>query len=248
MAEDGFFKKMFRGRHDDAPSPEPPSGPPEPETTSNVSDTPTMSESSTAAVTDSVSRVYAQALLELAEEAGQIDAIAQEVNDLAALLAGNDDLQRLFDSRAIGTEARGQMIERVFQGKVSPTLYQFLRVVNAKDRLDALPAIFIAFGEKLDEKRGIVKVDAHVAAALDAGQADRVAAAVGESLGGKKVLLNQHIDPKLIGGLKLRIGDEMIDASVATQLKLVQRRLIATGHEKARKMVGAEGSSGQGAE
>lgn len=241
MAEEGFFKKMFRGRHDDEPSPEPPPNPPEPETTSNVSDTPTMSDTATTAATDSVSRVYAQALLELAEEAGQLDAIAQEVADLSVLLAGNDDLRRLFDSRAIGTEARGQMIERVFQGKVSVTLYQFLRVVNAKNRLDALPAIFVAFGEKLDDKRGIVKVDAHVATALDAGQADRVAAAVGDSLGGKKVVLNQHIDPSLIGGLKLQIGDEMIDASVATQLKLVQRRLIETGHEKARKLAAVEG-------
>lgn len=234
MADEGFFKKMFKGRHDEPPT-EPTAAPTELQATPTVSETPAMSETATVAVTDSVSRVYAQALLELAQEAGQLDAIAQEVRDFAVLLSSDADLQRLFTSRAIGSEARGGMLERVFKGKVSDTLYKFLCVVNAKDRLDALPGIFVAFDEKLDEQRGIVKVDAHVAAALDAGQADRVAAAVGESLGGKKVVLNQHVDPDLIGGLKLRIGDELIDASVATQLQIMRRRLVAAGQEKARE-------------
>ena len=50
------------------------------------------------------------------------------------------------------------------------------------------------------------------------------------------MLLRQHVDPDLIGGLKLRIGDELIDASVATQLKLMRRRLVEAGQEKARAL------------
>ena len=239
MTEEGFFKKLFKS-HRHEPSAVPESSHPEPETTPPVNDT-AITPDPPAPVTDSVSRVYAQALLELAQSANQLDAIAQEVSDLAALLAGNNDLRQLLDSRAIGAEARRGVIERVFKGKVSDTLYRFLQVVNTKDRLGVLPGILASFGEKLDEARGIVKVDAYVAKSLDAGQADRVAKAVGDSLGGKRVVLRQHVNPDLIGGLKLRIGDELIDASVATQLKLMQRRLVEAGQERARELAAIEG-------
>ncbi|MEM7625155.1 MAG: ATP synthase F1 subunit delta [Planctomycetota bacterium] len=188
---------------------------------------------STANTTDAVGRVYAQALVELAETEGQLDAVAEEVADLAALLESDTDLQRLIDNPIIDRGARAGMVERLFEGKVSGLLYKFLRVVNQKDRLAALPGICAAFNTMMAKRRNQLDVDAYVAQPMDGATASRVADGLGSSLG-KQVNLVQHVDESLIGGLKLRIGDRMIDASVQSQLQRLEQQLIAAGREKAR--------------
>ncbi len=80
-----------------------------------------------------------------------------------------------------------------------------------------MPRIFTVFGQLVRQHRNQIDVDAYVARTLDDATADRVTDGLGASLG-KEVHLNQHIDESLIGGLKLRIGDQMIDASVKRQL------------------------------
>lgn len=198
---------------------------------------------------DSVGRVYAQALVELADGQQQLDAVAQEVQDLAALIESNDDLSRLVSNPILDRAQRTGMVQRLLEGKVSDLLYKFVQVVNQKDRLAALPAIAGAVGELMAERRNEIEVDAYVATPMDDAAAGRVADGLGASLG-KTVTLRQHVDESLIGGLKLRIGDRLIDASVVRQLRVLEQQLIAAGRERARASApaGAEGSGGQGAE
>lgn len=189
--------------------------------------------------TDAVGRVYARALLELAEAENQLDAVAQEVADLSSMLESDADLIRLIQNPIIETKARAGMVERLFSGNVSDLLYKFLQVVNHKDRLAALPSIVAAFATLVAKKRNQLDVEAFVAQAMDDATADRVAAGLGASLG-KHVNLVQHVDESLIGGLKLRIGDQMIDASVQSQLQRIEQKLIAAGRERARAASFAE--------
>ncbi|MEM8738616.1 MAG: ATP synthase F1 subunit delta [Planctomycetota bacterium] len=186
--------------------------------------------------TDAVGRVYAQALVELAEDASQLDPVADEVAELIELLEQNDDLQRLITSPILERSARAEMVDRLFQGNVSDLLYKFLRVVNHKDRLADLAGIGTAFTALIAERRNQLDVDAYVARPLDAATAGRVADGLGASLN-KRINLVQHVDESLIGGLKLRIGDRMIDASVQSQLRRIEQRLATAGREKARAAV-----------
>lgn len=190
--------------------------------------------------TTAVGRVYAQALVELAESEDQLDAVAEEVAGLSALLENDADLVRLIDNPIIQRSDRRGMVQRLFENKVSDLLYRFLQVVNQKDRLAALPSICRAFASFMAEKRNELDVDAYVAQPMDDATAARVADGLGASLG-KKVNLIQHVDESLIGGLKLRIGDRLIDASVQSQLQRMEQKLIAAGRERARAVVGVEG-------
>ncbi len=201
-----------------------------------VSGTPSKS----AFKTDQVSDVYAQALFELALQADAMDATAAEVEQLAGLLASNPALVTLISSRALGRDDRAGVIDRVFKAGFSDTLYKFIHVLNRKDRLAWLPAITASFAARVAESRGFVEVDAFVAQRLDEAEAARVAESIGQALGGKQVVLHQYVDASLIGGLKVRIGDQMIDGSVATQLAKMKQRMIAAGREKARQQVAAE--------
>ncbi len=183
--------------------------------------------------TDAVSRVYAQALLGLAEQNNDIDGIAQEVADLGALIDQNSDLKKLIASPVIADDKRRAMIQRIFEGKVSDSLYKFLQVLSRKSRLATLPGVCAAFAGLVAEKRGQIDVLATVAYEMNEETAQRVARELGESLN-KTVNLQQTVDASLIGGMRLRIGDRLIDASVATRLKNAASQLASVGREKAR--------------
>ena len=188
-------------------------------------------------VTQSVEWVYAQALLDLAEQASQRDDVRQEMDEVADLLSAEPALASLLASRVLSAADRRGCIERVFSGQVSDLSYRFLQVVNNKDRLADLAGIVRAFGRLVDERRGLVEVDAYVASPMDEAQARRVADELGAVLGGE-VVLQQHVDSHLIGGLKLRVGDRLIDASVATQLRRMKERMIAAGRDRAQVGLG----------
>ncbi len=190
--------------------------------------------------TDKASDVYALALYELATENGSLSQVTVEVEQLAELLAQRSDLIELLSSRALSREDRAGLLDRVFKGRASDTLYKFLHVLNRKGRLASLAGITTSFGRLVAEQAGIVEVDAYVAQRMDASAASDVAKRIGVALGGKQVVLHQYVDQSLIGGLRLRIGDQLIDGSVATQLSRMKRDLIDAGREKARRIAGTE--------
>ena len=190
------------------------------------------------AMTDSVSEVYAQALIEIADEEGNLDEVAEELRGIGELIEKDENLVAIFKNRAISEREKAGFIERVFKGKCGDSVYKFLQVVNQKDRLGALLGIIAAYEQLLRDKKGIVRVQAWVASELSEEEAKLVAKSVGETLGGKKVELEQEVDESLIGGLRIRVGDKLIDASVASQLNLIKQRLSEVGREKARLAAG----------
>ena len=183
---------------------------------------------------ESVDKGYARALLELAEQSGELAGIASEVADIRSMLEHQADLRRLLGSRVLAASERAQVIRNVFDGRVTPVLHAFLQVINEKSRLDRLSLILEAFELLLAEKQGRMDVDAWVAGELDTALVREVADRIGAAFG-KQVTLKQHVDPSLVGGMKIRVGDQMIDGTVTTQLKLIREGMIAAGREGARQ-------------
>ncbi len=184
-------------------------------------------------LTQSVAEVYAVALFELADTASAVDDVREQMDDLAELIRSNPGLRKLLESRVLSATERRDSLQRIFEGNVSDLLYRFIQVVNAKDRLGELLGIAVAYGKFVDVRHGLIEVDAYVAAHLDDAQAQRVTSELGQALGGT-IVLHQFVDPSLIGGIKLRIGDKLIDASVATQLRKMKEQIVAAGREGAR--------------
>lgn len=178
--------------------------------------------------TDNVGRVYAEALLELAQEQRVVDELAEQVQALLPRIAEDGELHRLMINPAIGDSERGAIVQRVFEGKVHPLLYKLLRVLGDKGRLASLPQVAAGFLLAVAEARGQVEVIAYVAEPLSPDDSVRVAEQIGTALG-KTVTLRQKVDPSLIGGMKVRVGDKLIDASVASQLRGMRNKMIAAG-------------------
>ncbi|MEM9111614.1 MAG: ATP synthase F1 subunit delta [Planctomycetota bacterium] len=184
--------------------------------------------STTELKTDTVGRVYAEALLELAREQGQVDALADEVQQLLPVIAEGGELNRLLTNPAIGDAERAKIVERVFGGKISDTLYKFFLVLSGKGRLGSLPQVAAGYLLAVSEERGQIDVQAYIASELDSAAAQQVADQIGKALG-KQVTLTQKVDASLIGGLKIKVGDQLIDASVASQLRSMKNKMIAAG-------------------
>lgn len=181
----------------------------------------------------SVSFAYARALLELADSQGQLGEIGEEVQELGQLLDSQPRLGALLSSRLVSLQEKTGSIEAIFKGRLSDLLYRFIQVVNAKGRLDILRELVRAYGLLLDERNGVVEGDIFVAQRMDEDYARSVADRIGAAVG-LNVVLKQHEEPELIGGMKIRVGDKLIDGSVATQLRLMRESLIKSGREQAR--------------
>ncbi|MFG0250126.1 MAG: ATP synthase F1 subunit delta [Phycisphaeraceae bacterium JB051] len=184
-------------------------------------------------VARTVEDIYGLALVEMAQKAGTLDDVAEEVQDLSKLLASEPQLMKLLANQVLGTSEKAGSIERLFKSQLSELVYNFIQTVNRKDRLDKLPGIFKSVLRIIDQRNGIVEVDAYVATELSSDALDSLAQKIGGAIS-RNVILNQIVDASLIGGLKLRVGDKLIDGSIVTQLKLLERKIVAGGREKAK--------------
>ena len=180
-------------------------------------------------------QTYANALLDLAWDQGQAQAVAveSELRDLQTVLAADPKIKQLLASRVLSTETRQSVIERAFKGKVSDLVYRFLQVINQKDRMDVIDGIITAYIAAIGARQGKLDVQIYVASPLSDAESASLASSLGAVLG-KTIILHQQVDARLIGGLKIRIADEVIDGSVLAQLGAVREQMVAAGREKAR--------------
>jgi F-type H+-transporting ATPase subunit delta len=198
-----------------------------------------MADNATTTQAGALAQTYARALFELSAETGALADVADELVQLVQLLEANPTLAALFAHHGIATDRRAATLEKIFRGRVHQTTYGFLGVLNAKGRLGYLKEIHTAFELILKEARGEVDVDVYSATPLSSEQARGVSERIGAAIG-KTAVVKPHVDPDLIGGLKIRIGDRLIDASVASQLRRIRHDILRRGAAAARAGTGIE--------
>lgn len=165
---------------------------------------------------------YATALYDLADEAKQIDAVAADLARLKAMIDESADLRRMMASPLISRDQQAAAIEALAQSAgVGDLTRKFVVVVARNRRLFALRAMIDVFGQILALRRGEIRAEVVAAKPLTPQQVEAVAAAL-RSAAGRKVTADVKVDPKLIGGLKVRVGSRLIDASLATKLQRLQ--------------------------
>lgn len=172
-----------------------------------------------------VAVAYAQALLDLANEAKSAAAFGAELRDLRQIIDSDAKFAQLLADPAISREERGQLIHRIFDGRASGLMLHFLGLANEKGRLGLIAAISGAYDELLDEQQGKVEVDVTVAHRINPEQLEAVRAKVSTVLK-RDAVVHQYVDEQIIGGLVLRVQDQLIDGSVRAQLNLMRQQLL----------------------
>jgi F-type H+-transporting ATPase subunit delta len=190
---------------------------------------------------DEIASVYAASLLEVCDKQGGnavAESCAAELSALAEMVRADKRFAEFLKTPIIGAAARRASIDRIVKGKVSDLVYRFVMVVAAHGRAGRLADIAEAFDGLLQARLGRIEVDMFTVT----GQAapDVVATVKGgvKEAFGKDAVIHQYADPNMIGGVKLRIGDQLIDGSVETQLRNMRDAVAARGTGAMRSRLG----------
>ena len=174
-----------------------------------------------------LARNYAQALLNAADAEGRGEAILGELEELVDdVWSHQPDFARLLISGISDRDRRSQVIREVFEAHTDPILYRFLQVLGARDRLVLLPLVAGSAREIWNRQHNRVPVTIRTARPLDDSLRSTVQAKVAAMLGGASPIVAEEVDPSLIGGLVIQIGDQLYDASVRHRLELVRQSLL----------------------
>lgn len=180
---------------------------------------------------DAAARIYARSLFELARDAGGPDKVvevADELEQICELARSNQMLHEFLASPIIAKSARMESLKQIFANRLTDLTLRFLLVLNKKGRLRDLEAINSAFDALVQETFDRVEVDVYTPAPLGEQQLATIRQRIETALG-KEPVLHPYTDAAMLGGIKLRIGDQLIDGSVASRLRRLKNSLMTDG-------------------
>ncbi|MGZ3276011.1 MAG: F0F1 ATP synthase subunit delta [Caulobacteraceae bacterium] len=161
---------------------------------------------------------YARALFDLALETKALDAVEADLKALKAAREESADLRRVLESPAFTAEDKGKVLTALGQkGEFNKTTQNFLGLLAANRRASALPAVIAGFERLSAAHRGVVAAEVTTAVKLTAAQAKGVKAALAQALG-QEPEITTRVDPSILGGLKVKVGSRLFDASLRSKL------------------------------
>jgi F-type H+-transporting ATPase subunit delta len=165
---------------------------------------------------------YATALFELALESSAVEQVQANLKAFNALVASSPDMQRLVRSPVFSADEQARAIDAVLdKASISGIARNFLRVVAANRRLFAVDQIIRGFNALAAKQRGEVTAEVTVAEQLNDARMSDIRDAL-KAVTGKDVQVDVTVDPSIIGGLKVKVGSRMVDASLRTKLNSIK--------------------------
>jgi F-type H+-transporting ATPase subunit delta len=176
-----------------------------------------LGASSTSSSSEAAQR-YSAALFDLAVDAGDLDGIEAGLSSLAEAISANKELNKTLSAPIHSIDDKKAVLAKLGEkAGLSELAMNFIGVVLQNGRAGDLVGIAKAFANKAAAHRGMTRVVARSAKKLTAAQAKKLTSTVSAALG-RDVDIEEEVDPALIGGLQLRVGSRLIDASLRTKL------------------------------
>lgn len=168
--------------------------------------------------TSNVGGRYAQALFDLAKDQNEIAKVEADLKSLKTAIADSSDLRVLLASPAFSAEDKGKGLAAIAaKAGFTATTKKFLGLLSANGRAGALPAVIGGFERLAADSRGEVQAQVTTAMPLTAAQATGLAQALRQALG-KAPQIETRVDPAILGGVKVRVGSRLFDASLRSKL------------------------------
>lgn len=172
-----------------------------------------------------IARVYAASLVEFGQEKNLLVDFEEEIKCISELVSEDKSFHLFLSSPGILREKKKDLVDRVFKGKISDFIVNFLNVLIENDRLYLLDDICVAVVERIDRVVGRERVTVTVAETLDATLKSKIVATLKNTLK-KEIIIHEVINKAIIGGIIIRIGDMVIDGSLANGLKKMKNTLL----------------------
>jgi len=172
-----------------------------------------------------IADVYAEALHELAEQAEQVPAIRDELDELLKLWRSEPDFAKFMESGALELDARGRGLEKMFRGKLSDIVLNTLLVMNQHGRAGLVSALHRRYVLRQEDAANEVEVEVTSAVELNKNQ-KTAAVKIAQDASGKTPIVSYEIDPDILGGLIVKVGSLRMDNSVRRHLDETRGRLV----------------------
>ena len=175
-----------------------------------------------------VTKRYAQALFEAAQESKQIDQIEKDLIFVKEIIEKSKDFSMLLLSPVIQAAEKKKIFSQLFEQKLQRLSFEFLNLLLAKGREKMLTDIIWNFLRLIDDSRGVLRGELFTAHRFSEAQIQSLRKRL-DKITGKKVILSEEEDPSLIGGFVVRLDNTVIDTSIKNQLVKMREHLILKG-------------------
>jgi F-type H+-transporting ATPase subunit delta len=172
---------------------------------------------------EEIATVYARSLFDVAQERDAIDAVREQIGEFADALQDNRDLQVFFFSPYFSTEEKKQGLEKAVTG-ADDAVDNFLQLLIEKHRMPAIFRIRREIDRLWEDANRLLPVTITSAIELDKSTIDGIGKAIGEQTG-RTVQLTADVDPDVLGGIVLRVGNSILDASIRNRLEQLRRQV-----------------------
>jgi F-type H+-transporting ATPase subunit delta len=172
---------------------------------------------------EEIATVYARSLFEVAMERDALDAVREQIGQFADALQENRDLQVFFFSPYFSTEEKKDALGNLLDG-ADDAFSNFLELLVEKHRMPAIFRIRRELDSLWEEENQLLPVTITSAVALDSSTVEGIGKAIGEQTG-RKVELTTNVDPDVLGGIVLRVGNSILDASIRNRLEQLRRQV-----------------------
>jgi F-type H+-transporting ATPase subunit delta len=173
-----------------------------------------------------IARNYAEALLALARKAGDLAGWGRMISDVASAVETDVRLRRFLEAPQVGADRKNEILARAFQDRVPRIFLRFLQKLVDNRRQMLIPAIATQYLHLVDEVEGRVHAQVTVARDLDEAGRQTLATQLSRALG-KTVVPHVAVNPDILGGVVVRVGDTVMDGSVRRRLGTLRSRLLA---------------------
>jgi len=173
----------------------------------------------------SAARRYAEAAFEVAMRDGSLDHWRAEL-DLAAAIVGDERALRVLANPAIPGERRATVLGELLEGRVSQPVLNLIQLMLRRGRIEDVPRVAAQFRRLDDDRQGITHATATSAAPLTPDETRALTERLEQSTGGR-IALETEVDPSLMGGLVVRVGDLLMDGSVRGRLERLRNQLVS---------------------
>jgi F-type H+-transporting ATPase subunit delta len=172
-----------------------------------------------------IARNYADALLTLARKAGDTTGWGTMIADVADAMERDEALRRFLESPRVDAAQKNAILGRAFQDRMPRLFVRYLQALVNNRRQMLIPQIAIAYRDLLDEAEGRVHARVTLATEPTEAETEAIAQQLGRSLG-KTVVPHVVVNPAILGGVVVRVGDRVMDGSVRRRLATLRNRLV----------------------
>lgn len=174
-----------------------------------------------------VAERYASAMFELAQQHGQTASIQEELKELVSAFRDNKGLGQLLSSPKLSVAKKKEMIADIFKG-VNPIVMNTLFVLLDAKRMNEVQNVFDEFHTLANSAAGVAEAKVYSTRPLTELETNSISATFANKIGKQSLRIENIIDPSLIGGIRLQIGNQIYDSSLSAKLDKLQRNLIGS--------------------